>query len=81
MKHETMKKKVNALILTGKTKFRKGDKYHLINPKIHDELFDFLHHYQCVNHLTLTKLTDNLIKLIGRNDNDEIVISGLIEVY
>lgn len=81
MKMETMKKKVNSLILTGKTKFRKGDKYHLISSKTHEQLFDFLHHYQCVNHLTLTKLTDDLIRLVGRDENDQIVISGQIEVY
>jgi hypothetical protein len=80
MKMETMKKKVNSLILTGKTKFRKGDKYHLISSKTHDQLFNFLHHYKGVNHLELKRLSDDLIQIIAKND-DKVIIFGQIEVY
>lgn len=81
MKTENMQKKINQLFLTGKTKFRKGNAYCLINEKTKELLFNCLYHSHDISTIELKKIDYNHLFITATKQNGDCVLFGTIETY
>jgi len=83
MKNETLKNKVNELILTGHTSF-KGRKAGLTSKWISDATFeklsDFLFTYKCATSTELKRTSENTATIVVYR-GDELIIIGNLNFY
>ena len=82
MKTETLKSKINELILTGQTSFKgcQSGQNKWLSDRTFNQLSDFLNHYKNSNTTELKRTSETSATLSVYKD-DELIIFGNVNFY
>lgn len=75
-----MLNKINSLILTGKTSFKRS-RSNWISEKTNSQLFNFLHFYKQIETFELKRIDENQLSIACYDFNKNLTIFGTINLY